>query len=101
MADRQVALVTGVSSGIRRGHRARSRGHGYSVFGTVRSPDGVVPEGVERVVMDVRDAASIAAAVASILSRAGRIDALVNTRARPSWARSKRPTPPKRSRCST
>jgi NAD(P)-dependent dehydrogenase (short-subunit alcohol dehydrogenase family) len=37
-----------------------------------------VPEGVERVSLDVREEASIAAAVASILSRAGRIDALVN-----------------------
>jgi NAD(P)-dependent dehydrogenase (short-subunit alcohol dehydrogenase family) len=37
-----------------------------------------VPEGVERVSLDVRDEASITAAVASVLSRAGRIDALVN-----------------------
>jgi NAD(P)-dependent dehydrogenase (short-subunit alcohol dehydrogenase family) len=37
-----------------------------------------VPEGVERVVLDVRDEASVAAAVQSILARAGRIDVLVN-----------------------
>jgi len=78
MADRQVALVTGVSSGIGEATARALAGAGYRVFGTVRSPDAVVPEGVERVAMDVRDEASIAATVASVLSRAGRIDALVN-----------------------
>jgi NAD(P)-dependent dehydrogenase (short-subunit alcohol dehydrogenase family) len=77
-ADQHVALVTGVSSGIGEATARALVGNGYRVFGTVRSPDGVVPEGVERVTMDVRDEVSIAAAVASILSRAGRIDALVN-----------------------
>jgi NAD(P)-dependent dehydrogenase (short-subunit alcohol dehydrogenase family) len=78
MATQKVALVTGVSSGIGEATaRALSR-DGYRVFGTVRSPDGEVPEGVERVSLDVRDEGSIRAAVASILSRAGRIDALVN-----------------------
>ncbi len=48
------------------------------MFGTVRSPNAVVPEGVERVSLDVRNEASITAGVASVLSRAGRIDALVN-----------------------
>jgi NAD(P)-dependent dehydrogenase (short-subunit alcohol dehydrogenase family) len=78
MADQQVALVTGISSGIGEATARALAGRGYRVFGTVRSPDGVVPEGVERVAMDVRDEASIATAVASILSRAGRVDALVN-----------------------
>jgi NAD(P)-dependent dehydrogenase (short-subunit alcohol dehydrogenase family) len=38
----------------------------------------VVPEAVERVVLDVRDEASIDQAVADIVERAGRVDALVN-----------------------
>jgi len=78
MADQQVALVTGVSSGIGEAAALALLRDGYRVFGTVRSPDGVVPEGVERVVLDVRDEASITAGIASVLSRAGRIDALVN-----------------------
>jgi len=78
MADRQVALVTGVSSGIGEATARSLAENGYRVFGTVRSSDAVVPAGVERVSMDVRDDASVVAGVESVLSRAGRIDALVN-----------------------
>jgi NAD(P)-dependent dehydrogenase (short-subunit alcohol dehydrogenase family) len=78
MADQKVALVTGVSSGIGEATTRALARDGYRVFGTVRSPNAVVPEGVERVSLDVRDEASITAGVASVLSRAGRIDALVN-----------------------
>jgi NAD(P)-dependent dehydrogenase (short-subunit alcohol dehydrogenase family) len=75
-AARKVVLVTGVSSGIGEAIARKLAAAGYRVFGSVRS--GSVPDGVERVVLDVRDDASIAAAVASIRERAGRIDALVN-----------------------
>src|SRR3954468_4198387 len=78
MTSQKVALVTGVSSGIGEATVRVLARDGYRVFGTVRSSDGIVPAGVERVSLDVRDEASIAAGVASILSRAGRIDALVN-----------------------
>lgn len=78
MADQRVALVTGVSSGIGEATAGALARGGYRVFGTVRSPNAVVPQGVERVSLDVRDEASIAAGVASVLGRAGRIDALVN-----------------------
>lgn len=78
MATQKVALVTGVSSGIGEATARILARDGYRVFGTVRSPDGAVPAGVERVVLDVRDEVSVASAVASILSRAGRIDVLVN-----------------------
>jgi NAD(P)-dependent dehydrogenase (short-subunit alcohol dehydrogenase family) len=78
MTDEKVALVTGVSSGIGEATTRALARAGYRVFGTVRTPNGAVPEGVERVSLDVRDEASITAAVASVLSRAGRIDALVN-----------------------
>jgi NAD(P)-dependent dehydrogenase (short-subunit alcohol dehydrogenase family) len=44
----------------------------------VRSANGAVPEGVERVVLDVRDEASVRRAVDGVLATAGRIDALVN-----------------------
>lgn len=73
-----VALVTGVSSGIGSATAAALAGAGYRVFGTVRRADAVLPPGVERVVLDVRDAASIAAGVRSVHERGGRIDLLVN-----------------------
>src|SRR4051812_10021843 len=75
-AAQKVVLVTGVSSGIGEAIARKLAATGYRVFGSVRS--GAVPDGVERVVLDVRDDASIDAAVASIRARAGRIDALVN-----------------------
>jgi NAD(P)-dependent dehydrogenase (short-subunit alcohol dehydrogenase family) len=78
MTDQSVALVTGVSSGIGRVTAAELAGHGFRVFGTVRAIAGAAPEGVELVTMDVRDESSIARAVAEVLSRVGRIDALVN-----------------------
>jgi NAD(P)-dependent dehydrogenase (short-subunit alcohol dehydrogenase family) len=73
-----IAVVTGVSSGIGQATAKQLAAAGYRVFGTVRSAGAAVPEGVERVVLDVRDDASVDAAVASVLSQAGRIDALVN-----------------------
>jgi NAD(P)-dependent dehydrogenase (short-subunit alcohol dehydrogenase family) len=78
MTDKKVVLVTGVSSGIGAATVSALAQAGYRVFGSVRSLDAPVPAGVERVVLDVRDEASVAAGVASVLSRAGRIDALVN-----------------------
>lgn len=78
MTDQKVAVVTGVSSGIGAETVRELARAGYRVFGTVRSPTGAVPPGVERVTLDIRDQSSIDAAVAAILSRAGRIDVLVN-----------------------
>ncbi len=78
MTQPKVAVVTGVSSGIGEATARKLGSEGYRVFGTVRSPEGRVPEGVERVVLDVRDEASIERGIASVLERASRIDALVN-----------------------
>src|SRR4051812_45572851 len=78
MTERSVVVVTGVSSGIGESTARKLVAQGYRVFGTVRSPDAVLPHGVERVVLDVRDDASVIAAMASVIERAGRIDALVN-----------------------
>jgi NAD(P)-dependent dehydrogenase (short-subunit alcohol dehydrogenase family) len=78
MGEQKVAVVTGVSSGIGEATAQAIAAEGYRVFGTVRSPSATVPQGVERSVLDVRDEASIAAAVSSILKNAGRIDVLVN-----------------------
>src|SRR5207302_189564 len=50
----------------------------WRVFGTARSKSTALPEHVERVVLDVRDPASIDAGVREVLEKAGRIDLLVN-----------------------
>ncbi len=75
----KVALVTGASSGIGRATAALLAEHGFTVFGTSRDPARAAPaEGVELIALDVRDGASVHAAVAEVLARAGRIDVVVN-----------------------
>jgi NAD(P)-dependent dehydrogenase (short-subunit alcohol dehydrogenase family) len=79
MSEQQrVVVVTGVSSGIGASTARLLAEKGWRVFGTVRSEATAVPDGVERVVLDVCDDASIERGVREVLSRAGRIDALVN-----------------------
>jgi NAD(P)-dependent dehydrogenase (short-subunit alcohol dehydrogenase family) len=53
-------------------------GAGYRVFGSVRAADARVPDGVERIELDVRSDASVERAAREIVERAGRIDVLVN-----------------------
>jgi NAD(P)-dependent dehydrogenase (short-subunit alcohol dehydrogenase family) len=74
----KVAIVTGISSGIGRSTAVALAGAGFKVFGTVRKADAPVPEGIERLVLDVRDQASVDAAVSEVQQKAGRIDLLVN-----------------------
>jgi NAD(P)-dependent dehydrogenase (short-subunit alcohol dehydrogenase family) len=74
-----VVLVTGVSSGIGRAIASAFAEKGFEVFGTSRNPQTTEPVfGVELVQLDVTDAASVSAAVATVIQRAGRIDVLVN-----------------------
>jgi NAD(P)-dependent dehydrogenase (short-subunit alcohol dehydrogenase family) len=72
-----VVLVTGASSGIGAAIVARLRGAGKRVFATMRRPDPAV-HGADAIAMDVTSDASVEAAVAEVLARAGRIDAVVN-----------------------
>ena len=80
MAKRSpVVLVTGVSSGIGRAVADAFAAKGFEVFGTSRNPRTTQPvPGVELVQLDVTDDASVAAAVSTVVQRAGRIDILVN-----------------------
>jgi NAD(P)-dependent dehydrogenase (short-subunit alcohol dehydrogenase family) len=78
MSERKVAVVTGISSGIGRVTAEELARRGFRVFGTVRSAAGALPAGVEAVLLDVREDASVERAVSEILAKAGRIDALVN-----------------------
>lgn len=74
-----VVLVTGVSSGIGRAVADAFAAKGFEVFGTSRNPRSTQPvPGVELVQLDVTDDASVAAAVSTVVQRAGRIDILVN-----------------------
>jgi NAD(P)-dependent dehydrogenase (short-subunit alcohol dehydrogenase family) len=74
-----VVLVTGASSGIGQAVASAFAAKGFEVFGTSRNPQRTEPiAGVELVQLDVADAASVAAAVSTVLQRAGRIDILVN-----------------------
>jgi NAD(P)-dependent dehydrogenase (short-subunit alcohol dehydrogenase family) len=77
-------LLTGASTGIGRATALRLARAGWTVLaGVRRAPDGdtLVAEGGERVtpiVLDVTDAAQIAAAVERVGEHGGRLDALVN-----------------------
>jgi NAD(P)-dependent dehydrogenase (short-subunit alcohol dehydrogenase family) len=51
--------------------------HGFTVVGTSRRAPDPAPAGVSWIAMDVRDEASVDAAVRGVLSRHGRIDVLV------------------------
>lgn len=74
----QIAIVTGAASGIGRVTAEALAKAGYRVFGTSRREGASAGAGVTMLPCDVTDAASVAALVAEVLSRAGRIDLLVN-----------------------
>jgi NAD(P)-dependent dehydrogenase (short-subunit alcohol dehydrogenase family) len=75
----QVALVTGASSGIGRATAELLARRECRVFGASRRPpDPPLPGLLDRwITLDVRDEGAVAEAVAHVLTRAGRIDALV------------------------
>jgi NAD(P)-dependent dehydrogenase (short-subunit alcohol dehydrogenase family) len=74
-----VVLVTGASSGIGQAVANAFAAKGFEVFGTSRNPRNTEPiAGVELVQLDVTDPESVAAAVSTVVQRAGRIDILVN-----------------------
>ena len=73
-----IALVTGASSGIGLATAQALRRDGYRVFGTSRKPMPDTADGITMLICDVIDDASVQSAVDGVLSRAGRIDLLVN-----------------------
>jgi NAD(P)-dependent dehydrogenase (short-subunit alcohol dehydrogenase family) len=87
MNEPQVALVTGAGSGFGLLSCVELAKRGLRVFGSMRDlgrsgklDDAAREAGVtvEKVRLDVTDAKSIAAAVAEVTARAGRVDVLVN-----------------------
>lgn len=75
---KKTVLVTGASSGIGQAIAARLARGGWRVFGASRSGAPIDAPGVEMIALDVDDDASVERGVAAVLSRAGRLDALVN-----------------------
>jgi short-subunit dehydrogenase len=76
VTDKQVVLVTGVSSGIGREIAALLADRGFRVFGTVRQKGTAGLSGP--IQLDVRDDESVRSAARAVVTQAGRIDALVN-----------------------
>jgi NAD(P)-dependent dehydrogenase (short-subunit alcohol dehydrogenase family) len=73
-----IAIVTGAASGIGRATAQALARAGYRVFGTSRHAGASAGNGIAMLTCDVTDDASVAALVAEVLSRAGRIDLVVN-----------------------
>ncbi len=75
-------LVTGCSSGIGHAVAHGLKQHGWRVFASARKAEDVARlagEGLESLILDLDDSASIRAAVAEVLARGGgRLDALFN-----------------------
>ncbi len=83
--SQKVVLLTGCSSGIGAAMARAFHRRGLRVFATARRPDSLAPlagEGIATLALDVNDPASIAAALAQVGERAGRLDILVNNAGR-------------------
>ena len=81
ISPNRVVLVTGASTGIGRLCAERLAANGWRVFGGARSvgaQTAVAPSNLEFLTMDVTSDASVQTVVDTILSKTGRIDALVN-----------------------
>lgn len=74
--EQKVVLITGVSSGIGKALAEQLASEGYRVYGTVRTRSET--RAYETVSMDVTNEQSVAAGIARVLEKEGRIDILVN-----------------------
>lgn len=78
MTKVKIALVTGASSGIGEATAQRLARAGYKVYGTSRRAAQAGNRPFEMLALDVTSDDSVAAAVAEVIRRDGRIDLLVN-----------------------
>jgi NAD(P)-dependent dehydrogenase (short-subunit alcohol dehydrogenase family) len=78
MTQQRVVLITGASSGSGRAIAALLARRGYRVFGTSRRPASPTLDGFELLELEVTDDESVARCIATVVARAGRLDALVN-----------------------
>lgn len=72
-----IILITGISSGFGLAMARQLQADGHTVYGTVRREVPQLP-GVHYLRADVRDTASVQAAVEAVLAAEGRIDVLIN-----------------------
>ena len=72
-----IILITGISSGFGLAMARQLNADGHTVYGTVRRDVEQLP-GVHYLRADVRDTASVKAAVDAVLAAEGRIDVLIN-----------------------
>jgi NAD(P)-dependent dehydrogenase (short-subunit alcohol dehydrogenase family) len=77
MIEQRTIIVTGAGSGIGRATAQRLGKSGWRVFATMRRPDAAV-HGPGALALDVTNDESVATAVATVMERTGRIDAIVN-----------------------
>jgi NAD(P)-dependent dehydrogenase (short-subunit alcohol dehydrogenase family) len=79
VADRQIALVTGASSGIGLETAALLAARGYRTYGTSRAPgEHSAPKDVTMLKLDVRSDEAAREVVDEVQRKEGRIDVLVN-----------------------
>ena len=78
MKNNKIALVTGASSGIGAATARRLAQAGYTVYGTSRRGAQLPGQQYAMLALDVTSEESVAAFVAEVIQREGRIDLLVN-----------------------
>jgi NAD(P)-dependent dehydrogenase (short-subunit alcohol dehydrogenase family) len=74
----KVVLITGGSSGIGKSIGEFLQHKGFVVYGTSRNPERILNSVFPLVALDVRNTASIQAAVAKIIATSGRLDIVIN-----------------------
>ncbi|MCL6265709.1 SDR family oxidoreductase [Flagellimonas myxillae] len=77
--DKKVVLITGGSSGIGKSVGTYLTEKGFKVYGTTRNPDNYPDfDSFELVQLDVKHPESVSNAVSEVISKAGRLDVLIN-----------------------
>jgi NAD(P)-dependent dehydrogenase (short-subunit alcohol dehydrogenase family) len=77
MNSQRTVILTGAGTGIGKATAERLKQGDWRVFATMRRPD-TARDGPDALALDVTSDVSVAAAVAEVMKRAGRIDAIVN-----------------------
>lgn len=77
MTQQRTVIITGAGTGIGQATAERLKRQGWRAFATMRRPDPA-RHGADALALDVTSDESVADAVAEVMRRAGRIDAIVN-----------------------